>query len=78
MLIRYFYFYFFILFLFIKLLFQAFEESINEIAKKIDKKFYDLNKENEGIKCSGINPSQILSLDLQPSNLDVKKKKKCC
>ena len=59
--------------------FQAFDSSVREIAMRIENNFYNLKKENEGIKCGGGNSNnEISSLNLHSSNLVVKKKKKCC
>ena len=54
---------------------QAFETSVKEIAKKIENNYYDLTKETEGIKV-GVSENQ-LKLNLEESNLNVKKKG-CC
>lgn len=48
---------------------------MQEIAKKIKNNHYDLTKETEGIKVGMV--ENQLKLNLEESNLNVKKKK-CC
>ncbi len=55
---------------------KAFESAVKEIASRIQKNHYDLTKETEGIKL-GMTENQLY-LNLDESNLNVKKKKKCC
>ena len=52
----------------------VFNTSLQEIARRIDENYYDLNDESCGIKMSNYNKSQTI----KNLNKDSKKKKSCC
>ena len=56
---------------------NIFFESGEMIANRIDEGYYDLNKENCGIKL-GLNPTNNIKLEQNKSNQEQKNKKYCC
>ena len=56
---------------------NIFFESAEMISNRIDEGYYDLNKENCGIKL-GLNPTNNIKLEQNKSNQEQKNKKYCC